>query len=183
VRPRKKDYTPITPAASEWMLPPDDLGTQPIVPWLKLDPGTRLQLYCCSSAWLGAQTHWAQGRMKIHTTPNCRWCEDNNPIRFYFFLHLCSTKELRSYVAQLSAGNIGNLVHAKDEYSSLRGCRVELARRGRSANSPTVITFLAPPLAIEHLPPEFNIRYKLARAANWDDEGIRDFDQPKETTG
>ena len=182
MKARKGKTTPDRPAAGNGMNPPDDQGTQPVVPWLKLDPRTRLQMLCCSPTWLGAQTHWAQGRMKIHTEPNCRWCDTGSPIRFYFFLHVCDLKTKRQYVVQLSAGNIRSLNHAFDEYGTLRGCRIELARRGRSSNSPTVVAFLTPPYPIDGLPPAFNIRYKLQHAADWDDVAILDFDKPKETT-
>lgn len=180
--PRKTKPTTPEPAAGQGMLPPTSPNTDPIVPWLHLEPSTKMKLVCVSSTWLGAQTHWAEGRMKIHTTPTCRWCAAGGPIRFYFWLHLCGPAFTRQYVVQLSGGNMGTLIRARDEYSSLRGCTVELTRRGKSTNSPTVITFLSPPYDNPKLPPQFDLRGKLQFATDWNEQPVRDAADLKEKT-
>jgi len=119
--------------------------------------------------------------MKIHTTPTCRWCPKGSPIRFYFFLHVCSTDKNRQYVVQLSAGNMAALIRARDQYGSLRGCAIELARRGKQPNSPTVISFLSPPYEDPDLPPEFDLRVKLQHATDWTDTPLLNHEDPKET--
>lgn len=165
--------------AGDGMTPPADDATAPLVTWLKLAPRTRIQCYVCSSTWFGAQTHWAGGHMKFHTSPTCRWCEAKSPIRFHAFLHLCGLKEKREYLVQLSAGNAGTLIRARDQYRVLRGCKVELAKPGPATNSPTVISFLTAPTGIDNLPPELNIRYKLGFALNAHDVPMTDADQPR----
>lgn len=181
MKPRKTKPARTEPSAGAGMLPPASPDSDPIVPWLHLEPSTRMKLICVSSTWLGAQTHWAEGRMKIHTTPTCRWCKAGGPLRFYFWLHLCAGNFARQYVVQLSGGNMGTLVRARDLYSSLRGCQVEVTRRGKAANSPTVIAFLTPPYDNPELPPEFDLRAKLQHATDWNDKGLSDHDKPKET--
>ena len=179
MKPGRTKPTPPTAAAELGMLPPDTPNAQAIVPWLKLEPGTRLKATCLSATWLGAQTHWMEGRMKVHTSPTCRWCESGSPIRFYFFLHLASPNLGRQYIVQLSAGNTSVLVSARDQYGSLRGCSVELARRSKAANSPTTIAILGPPYESKDLPPQIDIRDKLGHAADWNTPPITDADKPR----
>ena len=162
--------------AAPGMLPPSDLAPAEIVPWFRLEPGTRAKLICCSTVWMGAQTHWAEGRMKIHTSPTCRWCDGGLPIRFYFFLHLTDTALHRQYIVQLAPGNMRALTHARDEWGSLRGAAVELARRSKAMNSPTVISFSSPPFPRQGLPEEIDIREKLRHATNADDAPPTDID-------
>lgn len=180
MKARKTKPTRPTPSASDGMLPPATPESQPIVPWLKLDPATRSELIVCSNTWLGAQTHWADGRMKIHTSPPCRWCQKGSPIRFFFFLHLVNPTYQRQYVVQLSAGNMGPLVKARDQFGDLRGCKVELARRGKRPNSPTTISFLSEPMPSPNLPPAFDIRAKLTHATDWDHTPVIDRDKPED---
>ena len=168
-----------TPSAGKGHTPAPTINQGPLVTWLKLAPRTKVTVYCCSDTWFGADTHWAGGRMKMHTMPTCRHCTAKSPLRFYAFLHVASPNGGREYLVQLSAANLGALTRAHGMYGTLRTCKMELARPGTHANSPTILSITAGPIHMPELPPEIDIAEKLHYATDAGEKGLAVYDAPE----
>ena len=162
------------PPLGEDLAPTDETSRRAPVRFLKLKPGQRQHVTILSDTYTGGVTHYARGRMKLHRATDCPFCEAGQKPRWYAWLNVWTEKTATSWIVQMSTGQHGPLILAKDRWTTLRGLEAELARDGRAPNTPLTITFTGAPNILPHHPPAVNIVDLLTVYMDWTAGDSRD---------
>ena len=158
---------PEPPVIGPGLAPTSETSRKAPLNFLHIKPGERQHVTILSETWTGGITHYARGRMKLHTAKDCPWCGSGQAPRWYGWLHVWTERTARQWILQLASSQHGQLVAALDKWSTLRGLEAEITRQGTALNTPVTITITGPPDPRLHHPEPADIAAILTVYMDW----------------